>query len=55
LPLWVLSTIFIGLKIINGSRVTLTADNLSMAWKQLHGVIQSHGCFYERKAMKKAA
>ena len=38
----VLSTIFIGLKVIDDSRVTLGLDNLIAAMKSLHDIIQSH-------------
>ena len=51
----VLSTVFIGLKSIDDNRVALTADNLSMAWMQLHDMIQSHSLYYEREPMRKAA
>ena len=51
----VLSTVFIGLKSIADNRVALTADNLSMAWMQLHDMIQSHSLYYKREPMRKAA
>jgi hypothetical protein len=38
----VLSTIFLGLKVIDDSRVTLRLDNLIAAMKSLHDIIQSH-------------
>jgi len=38
----VLSTIFIGLKMIDDRRTTLTADDLIAAWKVLHDIIHSH-------------
>jgi len=51
----VLSTIFIGLKIIDDTRVTLTADNLIMAWQQLHDSIQSHCLFDECETTRETA
>lgn len=42
----VLSTIFIGLKMIDDKRTTLTARDLITAWKVLHDIIQSH-CLFE--------
>lgn len=51
----VLSTIFIGLKIIDDRRVTITAYALIMAWQQLHDSIQSHCLFDERLVSRKAA
>ena len=45
----VLSTIFIGLKMIDDRRTTLTARDLIAAWKVLHEIIQSH-CLFELSA-----
>ena len=42
----VLSTIFIGLKMIDDKRTTLTAYDLIAAWQILHDIIQSH-CVFE--------
>lgn len=42
----VLSTIFIGLRVIDDRRTTLTARDIIMAWKMLHDIIQSH-CHFE--------
>ena len=42
----VLSTIFIGLKMIDDRRTTLIARDLIAAWKVLHDIIQSH-CLFE--------
>ncbi len=42
----VLSTIFIGLKMIDDKRTILTARDLIAAWKVLHDIIQSH-CLFE--------
>ena len=42
----VLSTIFIGLKMIDDRRTTLTARDVITAWKMLHDIIQSH-CLFE--------
>jgi len=50
----VLSTIFIGLKIIDDKRVTLTAHDLISAWQQLHDSIQSHCLFDESETTRKA-
>ena len=55
----VLSTIFIGLRVIDDRRTTLTAGDIIMAWKVLHDIIQSH-CHVESvdiaiNNMKKAA
>ena len=41
----VLSTIFIGLKMIDDKRTTLTARDLIAAWQVLHDIIQSHCLF----------
>ena len=51
----VLSTIFIGLKIIDDSRVTLTEHDLIVAWRQLHDILQSQALFYESEPTRKAA
>lgn len=55
----VLSTIFIGLKMIDDKRTTLTAHDIIATWKTLHDIIQSH-CLFElndemMNNMKKAA
>jgi DDE family transposase len=42
----VLSTIFIGLKMIDDRRTRLTAHDLIVAWQVLHDIIQSH-CLFE--------
>jgi len=42
----VLSTIFIGLKMIDDRRTSLTAPNLIAAWHALHDIILSH-CVFE--------
>jgi len=42
----VLSTIFIGLKMMDDRRTSLTADDLIAAWKTRHDIIQSH-CVFE--------
>ncbi len=42
----VLSTIFIGLKMIDDKRTALTARDLIAAWQVLHDIIQSH-CLFE--------
>ncbi len=44
----VLSTIFIGLKMIEDKRTTLTARDLIAAWQVLDEIIQSH-CLFEAK------
>ena len=44
----VLSTIFIGLKMINDRRIALTAPHLLAAWRRLHDIIQSRCLFDER-------
>ncbi len=44
----VLSTIFIGLKMIEDKRTTLTANDLNTAWHVLDEIIQSH-CLFEAK------
>jgi hypothetical protein len=41
----VLSTIFIGLKMLNDKRTAVTARDLIAAWKVLHDIIQSHCLF----------
>jgi len=41
----VLSTIFIGLKMIDDRRTALTAHDLIAAWKALHDIIQSNSVF----------
>ena len=51
----VLSTIFIGLTVIDDRRTTLMAYDLIAAWKKLHDIIQSHCVFEEREAMRWAA
>jgi len=42
----VLSSIFIGLKMIDDRRTTLTARDIIKAWNVLHDIIQSH-CLFE--------
>lgn len=51
----VLSTIFIGLKIIDDPRVTLTAHDLILAWQQLHDLIRSHCLVDAAETTRKAA
>lgn len=47
----VLSTIFVGLKMIDDKRTTLTARDLITAWQALHDIIQSHCLFELRDGM----
>lgn len=51
----VLSTLFIGLKVIDDPRVMLTAHDLISAWQQLHDIIQSHCLFDDNETTRKAA